>query len=154
MRLSETFPTIEFRVADVCLTIDEALMQAGLVRGLVQTCYNEIKQGVAFVPPRYQLLQIARWQAARYGLSGNLIEVGKSRSVRSVELTTSFLNYLRPALEQLGDWLTVSSLVQRTLEQGNGARRQYKVYQQANNFAAVVDYLIGQTAQGVEIEFI
>lgn len=153
VRLSETFPTIEFRVADVCLTIDEAVMQAGLVRGLVQTCYNEIKRGVAFVPPRYQLLQMARWQAARYGLSGNLIEFEKLRSVRGVELITSFLNYLRPALEQLGDWLTVSSLVRHTLERGNGARRQYEVYQQASNFTAVVDYLIEQTAQGVEIDF-
>lgn len=151
VRLSEKFPTVEFRATDVCLTIDEAVMQAGLIRGLVQTCYTEIQEGVAFVPPRHELLQMARWQAARYGLDGNLIDVARSRPVSGPELVNSFLDYVRPALEELGDWETVSSLVQRTLQHGNGARRQEKVYQHAGSHSAVVDYLIEQTAQGIEI---
>ncbi len=38
VRLPERVETVEFRVTDVCMTIDEAVMVAGLVRGLVRTC--------------------------------------------------------------------------------------------------------------------
>ena len=153
VRLSDKFPTVEFRVTDVCLTIDEAVMQAGLVRGLVQTCYTQIKEGNAFVPPRHELLQIAQWQAARYGLKGSLVDVTHKRSVPASELVEEFLNTVRPALEALGDWETVSSLVQHTLEHGNGADRQYDVYQRTDSHSEVVDYLIEQTAQGTAKKF-
>jgi carboxylate-amine ligase len=37
LRLSERYPTLEFRVPDMCMTVDEAVMMAGLAHGLVQT---------------------------------------------------------------------------------------------------------------------
>ena len=37
IRLSERYPTVEFRVADVCATVDEAVMLAGLCRAIAQT---------------------------------------------------------------------------------------------------------------------
>jgi len=40
VRLSERFKTVEFRVTDVCMTVDEAVMVAGLTRALVRTCYK------------------------------------------------------------------------------------------------------------------
>ncbi len=39
LRPSGRFPTLEFRVADVCMTIDEAVMLAGLIRALARTAY-------------------------------------------------------------------------------------------------------------------
>ena len=43
LRLSEHVPTVEFRFADVCMTVDEAIMITGLVRSLVRTCYQDIR---------------------------------------------------------------------------------------------------------------
>ena len=40
MRPSAHFETLEFRVADVCMTVDEAVMIAGLARGLARTCHD------------------------------------------------------------------------------------------------------------------
>ncbi|MEM8505626.1 MAG: YbdK family carboxylate-amine ligase, partial [Cyanobacteria bacterium P01_D01_bin.1] len=40
IRLSERFPTIEFRMSDVCASIEEAVMLAGLIRALAYTCYQ------------------------------------------------------------------------------------------------------------------
>ncbi|MER3588027.1 MAG: carboxylate-amine ligase, partial [Mastigocladus sp. ERB_26_1] len=36
IRFSERFPTLEFRVTDVCMTVDEAVMIAGLIRALAR----------------------------------------------------------------------------------------------------------------------
>ncbi len=51
IRLPERIPTVEFRVTDVCLTIDEAVMVAGLARALVRTCYERAARAVN-PPPR------------------------------------------------------------------------------------------------------
>ena len=150
IRLSEKFPTVEFRIADVCMTMDETIMLAGLVRGLTRTCYLETIGNQPFTPVRYELLRAAHWQAARYGLQGNLIDVVKQRSVPASELVHSFLDYLRPALKEFGDWEEVSSLVEKTLVSGNGAARQSQVYQRQNSYKDVVDYVVAQTSEGIE----
>ena len=47
-RPSSHAETLEFRVADVCPTIDEAVMVAGLCRALARTCLEQHRSGVAF----------------------------------------------------------------------------------------------------------
>jgi gamma-glutamyl:cysteine ligase YbdK (ATP-grasp superfamily) len=39
IRPSTKFETLEFRVTDVCTTLDEAVMVAGLTRALARICY-------------------------------------------------------------------------------------------------------------------
>lgn len=145
IRLSDKFPTIEFRITDICMTVEEAVTIAGLVRALVWTGYQEVINDLAFPQVRPELLQVAQWYAARYGLTGNLIDVGDRVPISAASLLDNFLNYLRPALEKFGDWQTISASVQNILNQGNGAQRQLKVYQQNHSFEAVVDYIVEQT---------
>lgn len=145
IRLSNKLPTLEFRFADVCLTVEEATMLAGLVRALARSCYQEIKAGVPFQSVRPELLQAARWRSARSGLGGNLIDVINCQVMPAADLVHRFLEYLRPVLEELGDWQTIHSLVERTIASGTGAERQRKVYRQTQSFEAVVDFVIDQT---------
>ena len=58
------------------------------------------------------------------------------------------LAFARPALEEAGDWEEVSTLVRETLQWGNGADRQRRVYEQAGRLEDVVDMLIEETALG------
>ncbi len=150
VRLPAHVPTIEFRVADVCHRIDEAVMIAGLVRGLVQTCYAQTVSDMPFPAARPELLRAAHWRAARYGLDGELIDIGAARSVPASDLIRSLLDFIRPALEESGDWEEVTALVAETLQQGNGAMRQRAVYQKSGRLEDVVDYIIAETARGTE----
>lgn len=45
VRPSPQFPTLEFRVTDVCLTVDDALTVAALVRALVRRCNADALEG-------------------------------------------------------------------------------------------------------------
>ena len=150
VRISERFPTIEFRVADICLTVDEAVMIAGLVRGLVKTCYQEALAQKEIAPVRPELLRASHWRAARYGLDADLIDVVNKRSNPAKELIEALLNKVRPALEEFGDWEEVSTLVEQTLQRGNAATRQRKAYQRRENFSDVVDLIVEETAAGIE----
>ena len=64
-RLSSRYPTVEVRVADVCLDADDAALQAALVRGIAETA-----TGDPVSQPRTELLRAATWRAARSGPHG------------------------------------------------------------------------------------
>ncbi len=148
IRLPEKVPTVEFRVTDVCLTIDEAVMIAGLERALVRTCYEQAQRDEPFPAARPELLRAAHWRAARFGLDADLIDVGAERAVPAKEHIKSLLAFVRPALEATNDWEEVSTLVRATLKRGNGASRQCKAFERAGRMEDVVDYIIAETAKG------
>lgn len=149
IRLPARFPTIEFRVTDVCLTVDEAVMIAGLTRGLVRTCYEQWLADVPAFAARPEVLRAAHWRAARYGLAATLIDVAAGRLIPAAQLVEQFLTLVRPALEAAGDWDEVSALVRMTLQRGNGAQRQRQAYHHAGRWEDVVDLIVRETAQGV-----
>ncbi len=148
-RPSSHAKTLEFRVADVCPTVDEAVMVAGLCRALARTCLEEYRGNKPFAAPRPELLRAARWRAARFGLDGELVDVHARKSVPAREMIEILLTFLRPALEQHGDWDEVSSLVRKTCEQGNSAKRQLWAFAQAGRLEDVMDLVLRETVQGL-----
>jgi carboxylate-amine ligase len=146
VRPSVKFPTVEFRVADVGLTVDGTVMTAGLVRGLAVTAAREAETpGAAPAVVRPELLRTATWRAARYGLSGDLVDVEAGTVAPARELIGRLLDRLRPALEDLGDWDEVSALVGRTLAEGTPADRQRRVWATTGDLRAVLDFVVEAT---------
>ncbi|MDF5719862.1 MAG: carboxylate-amine ligase [Rhizonema sp. PD37] len=147
VRISERYPTVEFRVTDVCMTVDEAVMIAGLVRALARTCHDQAKADTPFPATRHELIRAAHWRAARYGLDAELIDVEQLSACSAGELLEKFLAFLRPALEDFGDWEEISSLVHQTVQRGNGATRQREVYERTGRLEDVVDFIVAETAK-------
>ncbi|HEV3363960.1 MAG TPA: glutamate--cysteine ligase [Acidimicrobiia bacterium] len=140
VRPSAKFPTVEFRVADVGLTVDDTVMVAGLVRALAATAAT-----APVGPVRPELLRAATWRAARYGITGTLIDVEAGEDVPARELIGRFLDRLRPALVDLGDWDEVSELVDRVFADGTGADRQRRVLAETGELSAVLDFIVKET---------
>lgn len=149
VRLSERFPTIEFRVTDVCMTVDEAVMVAGLVRALARTCHEQACKGEPFVAARPELIRAAHWRAARYGLDAELMDISALAAVPAREMVDKFLSFVRPSLEDSGEWEEISSIVYETMQQGNGATRQREAYKRNDRLEDVVDLIVAQTAKGI-----
>lgn len=150
IRLSEQFPTIEFRIADVCTRLDDTVMLAGLVKALVRTCYEASVAAQPYSPIPSELLKAANWTAARYGLSGHLVDLEREGTVPAKEHIQRFLTFLQPALKAAGDWEIVNARVQEILVRGNGATRQRRWYQSSGDWQYVVDQLINHTAIDVQ----
>lgn len=149
VRLPTHIETVEFRVADVSMTVDEAVMIAGLTRGLTRACFEAEQRGDTFPAVRPELLRAAHWRAARYGVERDLIDVGAARAVPARELIDRFLALLRPALEAEGEWDEVAALVAQTFERGTGARRQREAFRRAGRLEDVVDLIVAETASGL-----
>ncbi|MGH2412237.1 MAG: carboxylate-amine ligase [Microcystaceae cyanobacterium] len=149
VRLSERFPTLEFRVMDVCMTVDEAVMIAGLVRGIVRSCYEQALSDKPLLAVRPELLRAAHWRAARYGLEAELIDVEQGQAIPAREMVEKLLRSVRPALEEEGDWTEISALVEQTIQRGSGAQRQREAYQRRGDLKDVLDLIVAQTALGL-----
>src|SRR5258707_1199351 len=86
IRLPERYETIEFRVMDVCMTVDETVMITGLIRALVRACCDMARRNVPVPAVRAELLRVANWRAARYGLEDKLVDVLAERAVPAHDL--------------------------------------------------------------------
>src|SRR5919107_4118008 len=147
-RLPEKVETVEIRVMDVCSRIDEAVTMAGLARALVRTCYEQAEREEPYQKTRLELLRAAHWLASRDGLDAKLVDMKSEHAVPAREMIEKLLAFARPALEEAGDGEEVSTLVRETLQWGNGADRQRRVYEQAGRLEDVVDMLIEETELG------
>lgn len=150
LRIPATKPTVEFRATDVCLTVDEAVMIAGLCRALVRTSSDAAERDEPVPVARQELLRCANWKAARHGLEEDLIDVAAGGDPRpAADVVASLLDYVRPALEAHGDWDEVSGLVDEILRRGSGTRRQREVFWRTGRLEDVVDYVVAETRRGV-----
>lgn len=149
VRPSSHVETLEFRAADVCMTVDEAVMVAGLCRGLARACHAAEVRGERAEHPRQELLRAAKWHASRYGLGGDLIDPRTGRAAPAATVVDGLLAFLRPTLEAHGEWEEVSGLVRQTLSRGNGASRQRAVHERTGRFEDVVDLIVRETTEGL-----
>jgi carboxylate-amine ligase len=137
-RLSRHHPTVEVRVADVCLDADDAVLVAALVRALVQTAVDAWKAGREPDPVRTEVLRLAAWRAGRSGVTGDLLHPLSWRPAPVAEVLDALVEHVAPALEEAGDLLTVRGLLKAVLERGTGAQRQREVLNRTGDLAAVV----------------
>ncbi len=121
-RLSARYPTVEVRVADVCLDPEDAVLLAALVRGLAETA---VGAAVDLGPePRAEEVRVAGWRAARSGLTGDLVSPLSGRPVPAAAAVDELVRHVSPALEAAGDLPWVREHLATLLERGNGAQQQ------------------------------
>ena len=152
VRPSSRYPTLEFRVADVCLTVDEAVLLTGLVRALVRVSVAAIQAGEPAPRPTRDLLAAARWRAARYGLEGTLVDVDRAVAVPAATAVASLLDVVRDDLTSHDEWDAVAPLLADVLDHGSGATRQRAVLEAGGDFRDVVDFAVEQTVSHVTAE--
>jgi len=144
-RPSARYPTVEVRVADVCATVDDAMLLAALVRALVATVIENVRVGAPAPRLRTHVVQAAHWRAARDGLEGQLVDLRTGVTRPAWELVDDLAAMLRPALRRHDDVDTVDVQLARLRAQGSGAERQRRVYRKHGNLKAVLAYLAEQT---------
>jgi glutamate---cysteine ligase / carboxylate-amine ligase len=144
-RLSEHYPTIEIRIADVCLFANDAVLIAALARALVETEARSWREEPDGHPVRPELLTLAAWRASRSGLDGDLVHPATSRPEPAPQVISALLDHVRPALEATDDLVTVSGLVEAVLSRGNGASFQRDAYRKSGRLLDVVTSALDQT---------
>jgi glutamate---cysteine ligase / carboxylate-amine ligase len=123
-RLSDHYPTLEVRAADVQLEAQDAVLIAALVRGMVVTALEAEEAGRDYPVPDVELLDAAVWQAGREGLSDRLIDPHSGVLLPARDVVNLLVRTIRPALEAAGDAEWVDASLKRVWAEGTGAERQ------------------------------
>jgi YbdK family carboxylate-amine ligase len=137
VRPSYHLPTVEFRIGDVCTSVDDAVLHAALIRSLVRVLAARAVRDEPFDNPRPELLRAARWRAARHGIGGELFDLRLGRLVDARIAIRRFLAELEEDLRAAGEWDEVVVLVQELLFRGTSATRQRRTWLRTGDRRAV-----------------
>ena len=127
-RLSEHYPTLEIRIADVCLCADDAVLLAALCRALVDTEARRWRAGEDVPRQRMEMLRLAAWRASRSGLDDALLNPRTGLPEPAGTVAKALFDHVRDALDEAGDTTAVNDLLAAVLSRGNGAAFQRAAY--------------------------
>jgi len=141
-RLSEHYPTIEIRIADVCLYADDALLIAALTRALAETEARRWAAGSDAPGPRVEMLRLASWRASRSGLEDMLVSPLSGQPEPAAAVAGALFDHVRDALDEAGDTDAARELLKALLARGNGA-----AFQRRTRLDRSLSYMIDQAAE-------
>ena len=144
-RLSARYPTVEVRVADVCVDAGDAVTIAAITRGLISTAAAAAGDGVPSAHIRSELLRAATWRAARFGTEGELVDVTTARPVAAWNLIDQLVDLISPALRETGDTDLVRRGLNEVRRRGTGARRQRAAYAVTGTIDGIVAAVAART---------
>jgi carboxylate-amine ligase len=145
------FPTLEFRICDMPMRLEETIAIAALCQAVIAKLYQLHERNLSFRHYSRALIMENKWRAARYGLEGKLIDFGKQQEVPVRQLIAEIREFVSDVVEELGSGQEIA-YIDRILEEGSGADRQLRVFHETNDLKQVVDYMIAETERGLFAE--
>jgi carboxylate-amine ligase len=148
IRPHPNFQTLEFRICDIPMRVEETLAIAALIQATVAKLYKLHAANQGFRLYRRALIMENKWRAVRYGLDGKLIDFGKRVEVPVRDLIYEYLHLVDDVVDELRSRREIN-YIHKILEMGTGADRQLRIYKESGDFTKVVDYMISETESGV-----
>lgn len=146
LRVHPFFNTVEFRICDVPMTVDETIALAALFQAVCAKIYKLRQQNMNFIQYPRPLLNENKWRAGRYGIDGYLIDFGKEEEVNTRALIYELLDFVDDVVDHLGSRHRIG-FVHKMIERGTGADRQLAVHEQSGddgNLKPVAEYIHSQ----------
>ena len=149
LRPSWSYPTLEFRICDVCTRVDEAVCIAAIFQAIVAKLWKLRRDNLSFRQYSVAFIEENKWRASRYGLDGKLIDFGKGMEQPSRVLIREMLDwFLGDVIDELGTRKEIE-YAYKILEEGTSADRQLATFKRTGDLRDVVDQLVRETAEGV-----
>src|SRR6266566_5095940 len=149
VRPNWSYPTLEFRICDVCTRVDEAVCIAAILQAVVAKLWKLRRENMTLRVYPADFIEENKWRAVRYGLDGRLIDFGKGVELPARDLVRELIEwFIGDVVDELGSRKEVE-YAYRILEEGSSADRQLATYERTGDLKAVVDQLIAETADGL-----
>jgi glutamate---cysteine ligase / carboxylate-amine ligase len=140
LRVHPFFNTVEFRICDVPMTINETIGIAAIFQAICAKLYKLRSQNMNFIMYQRALINENKWRAGRYGIDGSLIDFGKEIEVPTRQLINELLEFIDDVVDELGSRHVINN-IPNLMKKGTGADRQLKVFEETNSLISVVDYI-------------
>lgn len=140
LRVHPFFNTVEFRICDVPMTINETIALAALFQAICAKLYKLRTQNLNFIMYSRLLINENKWRAGRYGIDGTMIDFGKESEVNTRVLIYELLDFVDDVVDHLGSRHAIA-FVHKILEAGTGADKQLSIFKETNSLVSVADYI-------------
>src|SRR5260221_6161285 len=148
LRVHPFFNTVEFRICDVPMTVEETICIAVLFQAVCAKIYKFRAQNLNFIQYSRALINVNKCRASRYGIDGHLIDFGKEEEVNTRVLIYELLDFIDDVVDPLGS-RSATQFAKNILETGTGADRQLKVHEESGSLVNVIDYIHRQFLAGL-----
>lgn len=148
LRVHPFFNTVEFRICDIPMTVDETIAIAALFQAICARIYMLRSKNLNYIQYSRALINENKWRASRYGLDGYLIDFGKEEEVNTRALIYELLDFVDPVIPHLGSKHRIE-YVHKILENGTGADRQLAVFEETKDLAQVAKFISNSFLQGI-----
>ncbi len=149
VRPHHTYPTLEFRMLDVCTRVDEAVCMAAILQAIIAKLWKMRSENTTFRVYPADLIEENKWRAVRYGLDGKLVDFGKQKELPARDLITELIEwFIGDVVDELGTREEVE-YAYRIMDDGSSADRQLAAHARTGDLKAVVDQLAAETMEGV-----
>jgi carboxylate-amine ligase len=118
------------RVADACLTVEDAVLLAAVTRGLVAALTDDIRYHSKTQPSSTAQVEASLLATAHYGVAGGHA-TGDARQQTFESLRLRLLDKVGPTLDRFGDLDEVVGGLRRIADVGSGADRQRRMWSRA-----------------------
>jgi len=125
------------------MTVKETIIIAALFQGICAKLYQLRTKNMNYMMYQRALINENKWRAGRYGIDGFLIDFGKEEEVNTRVLIYELLEFIDDVVDALGSRHVINQ-VSSMLENGTGADRQLKIFEESNSLINVVDYIHNQ----------
>ncbi|MCA1583502.1 MAG: carboxylate-amine ligase [Acidobacteria bacterium] len=142
------FSTLEIRICDIPMRVDETLAIAALIQATIAKLYRLHSRNQGYRLYGRALIMENKWRAARYGLDGMLIDFGLEKELPARELIAEYLEFVDDVVDELDSREEVE-YVETMLERGSGADRQLRVFEETGDLKKVVEYMVQETQAGL-----
>ncbi len=143
------FPTLEFRMSDICTRVDEVLCVAAIIQALVAKLIRLRHDNRSWRHYRHHLITENKWRAVRYGIDGKLIDFGARAEVPMRLLALELLELIDDVVDDLGSRREVET-AHLILREGSSADRQLRTFRKTGDLKQVVDQLIAESVEGCD----
>lgn len=148
VRVHPFFPTVEVRICDVPLRIDETVAIAALIQAVVAKIWKLRQRNMNFRNYSRSLINENKWRASRWGINGKLVDFGREEEVNTKALIIELLFFIDEVIDDLHSRNELN-YIHQILENGTGADRQLKVYNETCDLTKVVDFIVEETKIGI-----
>ena len=149
LRVHPFFNTVEFRICDVPLTVDETVTIAAIFQAICAKIYKLRSMNMNFIQYSRALINENKWRASRYGIDGFLIDFGKEEEVNTRVLLYELLEFIDDVVDHLGSRHRLD-FIHKIIEGGTGADKQLSIYEENKTLGSVTSFIQSQFLNGIK----
>ncbi len=149
VRPHRDYGTIEVRICDVQMRVDECITLAALVQALIYKLSQYFEEGRTMLKESKELIDENKWRALRHGIQGTFIDISTKSEIPAKDAIKQLIDFVGEAAQQLGSAKELSYIEKWLSTEGSGADRQLEIYKKTRSLKDVMSYVVKESFESL-----